>query len=64
MRFFLHEALRQISIHLQDELLGHQTLPDGSSTRYRNLHCLARQFPDQGHPEQECGLIPVQEALF
>lgn len=64
MRFFWHDVLRQISIHVSDELIWHHTLPDGSATRYRNLHCLARQFPDQGHPAQECGLIPVQEAMF
>lgn len=64
MRYFWHEVFHQISIHLQDELIWRHTLPDGTPTRSRNLHCYARQFPDQGHPECECGLIPVQEAMF
>lgn len=62
--YFWHCVLQQIYLHLSDELIWHHTLPGGTPTRSRNLHCLARQFPDQGHPESECGLIPVQEAMF
>lgn len=64
MRYFWHRVLQQVYIHLQDELLWQWRELDGSLTRWLNLHCYVRQFPDQGHPERECGLVPVQEAMF
>ncbi len=38
--------------------------PNGSPTRFLNLHMYARHAPEQGYPENECGLVPVQEAMF
>lgn len=64
MRCFYHLALQQIYILAQTELVWKRTYPDGSPTRFRNLHLWARQAPDLDHPEQECGLVPVQEAMF
>lgn len=66
VRYFFHVALQQIYILLQftPELEWHTTYPDGTPTRFRSVHMYARQAPDQGYPESECGLVPVQQEMF
>ncbi|HEU5380003.1 MAG TPA: hypothetical protein VFV38_31660 [Ktedonobacteraceae bacterium] len=66
LRFYIHTALQQVYILLQltTNLQWHITYPNGTPTRYPNLHMYARQAPDAGHPESECGLVPVHEAMF
>lgn len=66
LRFFRHEVLQQVYALVQPtpDLPWHTASPDGSPTRFLNLHMYARTAPDQGHPESECGLLAVQEAMF
>jgi hypothetical protein len=66
LRFFFHVVLQQVYALVQStpEPQWHTTYPDGSPTRFLNLHMYARTFPDAGYPESECSLIPVQEAMF
>lgn len=66
LRFFFHNALKQIYVLVQStpDLQWQTVYPNGSRTRFRNLHMLARQAIDAGYPESECGLVPVAEAMF
>lgn len=64
MHFFWHGALQQVYLSLGQELKWEWTDPGGRPLRFRTLHLCARRSPDQGHPERECGMVPVQEAMF
>lgn len=66
VRFFFHTILHQVYVLMQStaDLQWHRTSPDGRSTRLLSLHMWARQAPEQGDPATECGLVPVQEAMF
>lgn len=66
LRFFFHSALQQVYALVQStpDLQWHAAYPDGARTRFLNLHMYARQAVDAGYPENECGLVPVQEAMF
>lgn len=64
LRFFLHTLLKQIYLSWENELPWKRVRPDGLPTRTRSLDLYTQLAPDQGHPENECGLVPVQEDLF
>lgn len=66
LRFFFHVVLHQVYALVQPtSALEWRTIyPDGSPTRFANLHMYARLAPNQGKPETECGIVPVQEAMF
>lgn len=66
LRFFHHEVLQQVYALVQPtpDLQWRTIYPNGAPTRFLNLHLYTRQAPDLGRPENECGLVPVQEAMF
>jgi hypothetical protein len=64
MRFFLHTLLEQVYLSWEDELPWKRGRSGGAPTRSRSLDLYTRLAPDQGRPENECGLVSVQEDLF
>ena len=64
MRFYYHMLLEQLYISLDQELTWHFFLPDGTLTRWPNLHMARRVAPCSGNTVNECAIGEVRKCMF
>lgn len=62
LRYWKHTALNQV--YVSPERLYWQYAHWKTPSSQAHSCFVARQAPDQGHPERECGVVPIQHAMF